>query len=79
MPYRKKSIDSTAAPLCISGTPNSGFRPYVTPVMIPAGYPINAFLLSFGGCILINFSHKCTKILQNELRNVVPNENKYKI
>lgn len=44
--YLKNRIDSIAAPLFISGTAKSGFSPYVIPVIIPAGYPIIAFLLN---------------------------------
>ena len=35
--YLKNRIDSIAAPLFISGMAKSGLRPYVIPVIIPAG------------------------------------------
>ncbi len=36
------------APALISGFANRGLSPYAIPVMMPQGYPIIAFRLSFG-------------------------------
>ena len=75
--YRKNSIDSIAAPLFINGTANSGLSPYVIPVIMPAGYPIIAFLLSgfisLSAFVLQRYTQKpysdarVTKILDSDL------------
>ena len=46
MAYLKKRMASVEAPAFINGLANRGFKPYVTPVMIPQGYPMIAFRLS---------------------------------
>ena len=47
MEYLKKRMASVEAPAFINGFANSGFNPYVIPVIMSHGYPIIAFRLSF--------------------------------